>query len=405
MAGDRRTAGSLIGGALLNIAALGGLVCIVLVVLAAFANVSLIMFKTGSMSPTIPAGSVALVREIPASEIEVGDVLTVDRPGMLPVTHRVTSVSGTGETRELTMRGDANEAEDPLPYTVTEVRRVLASVPHLAHVIVWFSNPWVLGGLTISASILVTWAFWPRQARPGRRASHGRRGERAGPAGAALGAVVLGAAVALLPLPADGAAAASRDPEPVVIRSAQITLTSIGDADAMRAMRPGVPVEWQVGVQVAAAEPGAVGVSLEAEGSEDLTVMLDVRACSVTWKQGVCDGIESAVGGGGMVDVTAGATHLTSLGHVDERWLLLTATVPELARGTVELTVRAAGGGDAVSTDPGERPGAGPRPGVIGIAHTGIGPAWILAACSIGAGLCAAGIAGMVRRKRPAEAW
>ena len=50
------------------------------------------MFKTGSMSPTITAGSVALVREIPASEINVGDVVTVDREDALPVTHRVTSI-------------------------------------------------------------------------------------------------------------------------------------------------------------------------------------------------------------------------------------------------------------------------------------------------------------------------
>lgn len=60
-----RVVGQAIREAPLSIAALGGAVCIVLTVLAFTGGYSLIMFKTGSMSPTIPAGSVALVREIP----------------------------------------------------------------------------------------------------------------------------------------------------------------------------------------------------------------------------------------------------------------------------------------------------------------------------------------------------
>lgn len=158
---------------LLTLAALGGVVCIVLVILAYTGGFSLIMFKTGSMTPTIPAGSVALVQSIPASEIEVGDVVTVDRPGDLPITHRVTDVRpGAGDERVITMKGDANEVADPAPYAVSEVRIVRGSVPGLARVIVWFGSPWVLGGITIAASLLVVWAFWPR-ARAGEREPEG----------------------------------------------------------------------------------------------------------------------------------------------------------------------------------------------------------------------------------------
>lgn len=156
---------------LLTLAALGGAICIVLVILAYTGGYSLIMFKTGSMSPTIPAGSVALVQRMPASEIVIGDVTTVDRLGELPITHRVTSVldGTTAAQRVITMKGDANEAEDPAPYTVEEVRIVRGSVPHLANVIVWFGNPLVLGGITIGASLLVVWAFWPRPERAADR--------------------------------------------------------------------------------------------------------------------------------------------------------------------------------------------------------------------------------------------
>lgn len=159
-----RTIGRVLRESLLTIAAIGGAACIVLAIIAFVGGYSLMMFKTGSMSPTIPAGSVALVQQVPAAEIAVGDIVTVDRVGALPVTHRVTSVSAGSDAAErvITMRGDANDVDDSLPYAVTEVRTVIGSVPHLAHVIVWFGNPWVLGALTIGAAALVTWAFWPR---------------------------------------------------------------------------------------------------------------------------------------------------------------------------------------------------------------------------------------------------
>ncbi|MGW9022569.1 signal peptidase I [Leucobacter chromiiresistens] len=397
----RGDAARAVGSALLNLAALGGLVCIVLVVLSALCNVSLIMFKTGSMSPTIPAGSLAAVREIPASEIEVGDVLTVDRAGELPVTHRVTSVAGAGESRTITMRGDANAADDPMPYTVTSAREVLLSVPHLAKAVVWFSNPWVLGALTLSASALVTWAFWPRGGGD-RRPRHGSRSSREhgrAPAGAvAVGAIVCGiTASALAPSGAEAAAgpgaAAHAQAAPVVIESEHITLTSIGDDDAMRTLRPGVPVAWQVGVRVDAPEPGLVEVLLEATGSRDLGLELDVRSCDVAWEGAACAGDEQVLDGRDRVAVGAAATPLTALRPSEERWLLLTAVIPEPATGMVALTLHATGGGDAVSTRPRE---------VAPLPTTGAGPGWALGVIAVAAGLAAAGIASLVRGRRTA---
>jgi signal peptidase len=173
--GPRRgRAGGAITDVLLWIAAAGGVICIVLVILAFTAQITLIMFRTGSMSPTIPAGSVAVVQRIDADRIAVGDVVTVDRAGELPVTHRVTSVEAgaTDGEQVITMRGDANATDDAFPYTVSSVRIVLFSVPGIATVIVGMGNPVVLGGLTLAATTLVVWAFWPRSPR--------RRREEAG---------------------------------------------------------------------------------------------------------------------------------------------------------------------------------------------------------------------------------
>lgn len=163
-ASSGRSVWSYIGGGIGNLLAAGGVVCIVLVVLAVSMNISLIMFKTGSMSPTIPTGSVAVVKEISADEIRVGDVITVDREeGQLPVTHRVVEVYPQSPGEALVqMKGDANPNVDPGMYRVETVRKVLWSVPELAKVIVWFGNPFVLGGISLLAALGVLWAFWPK---------------------------------------------------------------------------------------------------------------------------------------------------------------------------------------------------------------------------------------------------
>lgn len=419
-----------LGNALLNVAALGGIVCIVLVLLSVFFNISLIMFKTGSMSPTIPAGSLAVVREIPAAQIRVGDVLTVDRPGVLPVTHRVTSVAGEGDARTITMRGDANEAEDPAPYTISKARIVLVSVPNLARAVVWFSNPLVLGGLTLGASALVTWAFWPRQPRepgtaddvrgargvretrgPRRRRDPQHSGTRSRPrhgASAVAVASVIGASAGMLGLPfgAQPAQAAAGSETTEHTRGA-ITVWTVGDTRAMRTMRPGVPVPWEVGVRVETPDASTVSVSLTAAGSPELGLLLDVRECDARWVRGVCEGTETLVSEQAPIAIAAAPSLVAQLRGNAERWFLITAVIPEPASGTVELTLRAEGGTDAVTVGPGPaKPGpAVPRPpgpgaaSPVGGEHSAglslsgalAAAPWTLAIAAVAAGLTAAG--------------
>lgn len=206
----RRPAASRAGrgvDSILTLLAVGGSLCIVLVLLAVVFHVSIIMFKTGSMSPTIPTGSVALVQEVPADAVAVGDVVTVDRPGMLPVTHRVTSVvedaaataSANAHARTLTVKGDANRAEDPAPYTVDSVKRVIFAVPGIAPLVAQASNPLVLGTTTVVMAGVVTWAFWPRRDRAKQVGA--RRGE------AALIVALVAVSASLAPAPTETLAA------------------------------------------------------------------------------------------------------------------------------------------------------------------------------------------------------
>ncbi|MBF4570148.1 signal peptidase I [Plantibacter sp. VKM Ac-2880] len=359
---------SVVGSTLLNLAALGGVVCIVLVILATCFNITLIMFKTGSMSPTIPTGSLALVREIPASEIRVGDVVTVDRPGQLPVTHRVTSVTdgGTGApgTQHLiTMQGDANLSEDPEPYRVDTVRIVLASVPGLAAVVIWFSNPWVLGGLTLACSVLVGWAFWPRSGRndppggtSGRRSTAAKAPEapnRRPARHAALRstpvAVVLGTGLAL------GAAAAPAHAQPRVdvVSGEVVVLTSVGDPAAMQNLGPGRSTPWQVGIHTKpAATPGSIDVSMVGSGSSALGLVMEVDACSVRWTASGCDGTATHLFDEMPVPVDGVERAVLSMRSSEAWWVRFDVRMPAAtpaADASVALTVVADGIGDDVS--------------------------------------------------------
>jgi signal peptidase len=160
------TAARAVGQLLLTLAAIAGALCIAAVIAASLFGMSLVVFSTGSMSPTMPTGSVALVRTVPATEVRVGDVVTVPHPrSTAPVTHRVVAIEPDPDDPDvvvLTMKGDANESVDPFPYRVEEVRRVVASVPHVGKAMGVPRSPWALGTATIAVAVLVVWAFWPR---------------------------------------------------------------------------------------------------------------------------------------------------------------------------------------------------------------------------------------------------
>lgn len=147
-----------------------GLLVVAWLVVSTTLSLSLVVLATGSMSPTMPAGTAAVVRTTPATELRVGDVVTVPRPdGSALVTHRVVAVddiAGEPATRSLTLRGDANSAVDRDPYVVTEAGRVLASLPGAGRVVDVARRPAVaLGGVLLVAA-LVCWGLWPTAARP-----------------------------------------------------------------------------------------------------------------------------------------------------------------------------------------------------------------------------------------------
>ncbi|WP_435771043.1 signal peptidase I [Nocardioides sp. SYSU DS0651] len=130
---------------------------------------------SGSMSPAIPAGSLALARSTDAGQVEVGDVVTVLRADGSRVMHRVVAAEPAGDRVALRLKGDANATPDPEPYVVESVGVVRGHVPLLGHPVSWLSSPGGLLLLGAGACGLVVFAF----RRDSRVAAGGRRVARA----------------------------------------------------------------------------------------------------------------------------------------------------------------------------------------------------------------------------------
>lgn len=174
----------------LNLGALLGLVCIVWTFAAAGFGLTPLVFRSGSMAPAITTGALALAQEVSASDLRVGDVVSLDGADGVRVTHRIEQLRADGDAAVLTLRGHANRSADAASYRVTEVDRVLFDIPGLGYVAAAFATPaGVLLGVGIVGGIL--WlGFGPALTAGGARRT------RLFVAGAAIVAISIGAVAA-----------------------------------------------------------------------------------------------------------------------------------------------------------------------------------------------------------------
>ena len=98
---------------------------------------------SGSMEPGIDTGDLLIDRWVPTAELEVGDVVSLSSPVTDKiVTHRIVSITPTGDTWEVRMKGDANPEEDIEPYIVgDEVLQPALQVPGAGNVVSKLMDP------------------------------------------------------------------------------------------------------------------------------------------------------------------------------------------------------------------------------------------------------------------------
>lgn len=119
------------GGILALVAALAAAV----IVVPAVVGGTPLTVLTSSMEPTLPPGTLVVIKPAPVDEIEVGDVLTYQIRSGDPavVSHRVVSRTvSTNGTTTFTTRGDNNDVADAAPVTEAQIKGT-----------VWYSIPWL----------------------------------------------------------------------------------------------------------------------------------------------------------------------------------------------------------------------------------------------------------------------
>ena len=168
-----------VGHLALSLGAATGVLCLVMTVAGVSWGVRPVIFLSGSMSPTIPAGSLALVRPVPAADLRVGDVVAVP-VGDRQVTHRIVAITRHDGSATLRLRGDANARADDRPHEVVAAPRVLVSVPRAGALLAWLSR--TPGVFVLAGYAAVLLALLLRRSAPGPsgdRSEGERRSDRA----------------------------------------------------------------------------------------------------------------------------------------------------------------------------------------------------------------------------------
>jgi len=141
---------------LLTVGAVLGVACILLTLGAALFGLRPLVFQSGSMSPTIKTGDLAISHRVDASSLRKGDIVSVPTGTGTRVTHRIVSMTHEGSDAILALRGDANTATDATPYRVSHADVVLFHVPRVGYVVGWLSGPMGLFLLGLYAAFLVS---------------------------------------------------------------------------------------------------------------------------------------------------------------------------------------------------------------------------------------------------------
>ncbi|ROR97555.1 signal peptidase [Salana multivorans] len=147
-----------------NVIAVAGVAATVVALVALLTGVRPVVFISGSMSPTIQTGALALTAPVAADGIEEGDVISVTRADGVRVTHRAVELVAQDGRVLLVMKGDANTDVDAERYDVTDgADRVIWHVEGAGSVVGSLSTPWIVVG----AVALVLIALIPgKRARP-----------------------------------------------------------------------------------------------------------------------------------------------------------------------------------------------------------------------------------------------
>jgi signal peptidase I len=165
----------------LTVGAIGGALCFAAGIATFAFGVTPLIVESGSMSPTIKTGALAIAHDVPAASLHVGDIVRVKTAPKASVTHRIVKITHRPGSATLRLKGDANKVPDAQLYTVATAGEVLFSIPFLGRVVAAASGPiglFLLGGYVAFAAMVVIEER--RTRRPTDRGSGSGTGGRRG---------------------------------------------------------------------------------------------------------------------------------------------------------------------------------------------------------------------------------
>ncbi len=148
----------------LTFGALLGVLCIVATIAGVAFGVKPLVFRSGSMSPAIHTGDLAVSRTVDASSLKTGDIVSVVNSEGNRVTHRLVNIASQGDARQLTLKGDDNRVADTEVYTVTKAERVLFDIPKAGYVVNAAASPYGIFALGVYVTAMLLLVF--RRKRP-----------------------------------------------------------------------------------------------------------------------------------------------------------------------------------------------------------------------------------------------
>jgi signal peptidase len=135
---------------------------------------------SGSMTGTYDRGSIVFDKEVPVSDLEVGDAITYEPPPGASsekfVTHRIAWIGRNPAGEEIfRTKGDANETTDPWTFSLDkpDQAKVAFSVPYVGYLLAALSIPTVrmlaIGVPAVLVALLILAGIWRDAGEEARR--------------------------------------------------------------------------------------------------------------------------------------------------------------------------------------------------------------------------------------------
>lgn len=174
---DRRRRGPAWRRTLLVVGAILGTACIVMGIVAVAFDARALIFRSGSMAPAIDTGALAFARSVDATDLNVGDIVSVENQEGVRVTHRIVEIEHDDDQATMSLKGDDNSVVDAQTYRVSSADRVLFAVPKAGYVVSFLTGPVGLFALGLYAAFLL-WVLFGGGARGSTDEGGAHRGSR-----------------------------------------------------------------------------------------------------------------------------------------------------------------------------------------------------------------------------------